>query len=105
MGWNSLQCSGIRPAADRVIDRVGPVLALQPRERFARDTVLIVDGPLVPTRDRTMAVLTKNYRYSTDHQADIDAGPRRVVVVGRPLSGNRYDSTAWDESGDKAVVG
>ncbi|MFD6287740.1 transposase family protein [Streptomyces anthocyanicus] len=44
-----------KSAADRIIDHLGPMLALQPRQRFARDTMLIVDGTLVPTRDHTIA--------------------------------------------------
>lgn len=39
-----------KSAADRVIDHLGPMLALQPRRRFAKGTVLIVDGAAVPTR-------------------------------------------------------
>ncbi len=39
-----------KSAASRVIDRLGPKLALKPRKRFAKDAVLIVDGTLVPTR-------------------------------------------------------
>jgi hypothetical protein len=39
----------------RIIDHLGPLLALQPRQRFRKDTVLIVDGTLVPTHDRTIA--------------------------------------------------
>ncbi|BDM70251.1 hypothetical protein HEK616_37380 [Streptomyces nigrescens] len=46
------------------------------------DAVLIVDGTLVPTRDHTVAEPSKNYRYSTNHQAVIDADTRRAVVVG-----------------------
>ncbi len=94
-----------KSAADRIIDHLGPMLALQPRKRFARDTVLIVDGTLVPTRDHTIAERSKNYRYSTNHQVVIDADTRLVVVVGRPLAGNRNDCKAWEESGAKAVVG
>lgn len=56
-----------KSAADRIIDHLGPKLALQPRKRFAKDIVLIVDGTLVPTRDRTIAEQSKNYRYSTAH--------------------------------------
>lgn len=33
-----------KSAADRVIDHLGPKLALQPRRRFRKDAVLIVDG-------------------------------------------------------------
>ncbi|WCD91081.1 hypothetical protein KPP03845_200042 (plasmid) [Streptomyces xanthophaeus] len=78
-----------KSAADRIIDHLGPMLALRRRQRFANDTVLIVDGTLVPTRDHTVAERSKNYRYSTNHQVVIDADTRRVVVVGRPLAGNR----------------
>ncbi|GHI27214.1 hypothetical protein Shyd_85850 [Streptomyces hydrogenans] len=94
-----------KSAADRVIDDLGPKLALQPRRRFATDTVLIVDGTLVPTRDHEVAEQSKNYRYSTNHQVVIDADSRLVVAVGRPLPGNRNDCRAWAESGAKAAVG
>ncbi|MGW4391792.1 transposase [Streptomyces sp. NPDC004685] len=94
-----------KSAADRIIDHLGPRLALQPRKRFAKDTVLIVDGTLVPTRDHTVAEQSKNYRYSTNHQVVIDADSRLVVVVGRPLPGNRNDCKAWAESGAKDAVG
>lgn len=94
-----------KSAADRVIRHLGPLLALRPCKRFRRDTVLIVDGTLVPTRDHTVAEQSKNYRYSTNHQVVLDADTRLVVVVGRPLAGNRNDCKAWEESGAKAAVG
>ncbi|MFE1315632.1 transposase [Streptomyces sp. NPDC058755] len=94
-----------KSAADRVIDHLGPKLALQSRKRFAKDAVLIVDGTLVPTRDHRVAEQSKNYRYSTNHQVVIDADTRLVVVLGRPLPGNRNDCRAWAESGAKAAVG
>ncbi|MFD9259794.1 transposase [Streptomyces sp. NPDC059538] len=94
-----------KSAADRIIDHLGPMLALQPRKRFAKGAVLIVDGTLVPTRDHTSAAQSKNYRYSTNHQVVIDADTRLVVVIGRPLPGNRNDCKAWEESGAKAAVG
>lgn len=94
-----------KSAADRIIDHLGPMLALRPRKRFAKDTVLIVDGTLVPTRDHTIAEQSKNYRYSTNHQVVIDADTRLVVAVGRPLPGNRNDCKAWEESGAKDAVG
>ncbi|GLW03960.1 hypothetical protein Slala05_75900 [Streptomyces lavendulae subsp. lavendulae] len=94
-----------KSAADRIIDHLGPRLALQPRKRFAKDTVLIVDGTLVPTRNHSVAEQSKNYRYSTAHQVVIDADTRLVVVVGRPLPGNRHDARGWEESGAKAAVG
>ncbi|CAM5666596.1 hypothetical protein SVIRM249S_00454 [Streptomyces viridochromogenes] len=94
-----------KSAADRIIDHLGPRLALQPRKRFAKNTVLIVDGTLVPTRDHAIAERSKNYRYSTNHQVVIDADIRHVVVVGRSLAGNRNDCRAWEESGARAAVG
>ncbi|MFE4306355.1 transposase [Streptomyces sp. NPDC056517] len=97
-----------KSAADRIIGHLGhlgPLLALKPRRRFRKDTVLIVDGTLVPTRDHTVAERSKNYRYSTNHQVVIDADTRRVVVVGRPLPGNRNDCKAWALSGAKDAVG
>ncbi|WP_427168529.1 transposase [Streptomyces sp. C1-1] len=94
-----------KSTADRIIDHIGPLLALPPRRRFARGTVLIVDGTLVPTRDHAVAEQSKNYRYSTNHQVVIDADTRLVVVVGRPLPGNRNDCKAWEESGAKTAVG
>ncbi|MGW1116666.1 transposase [Streptomyces tanashiensis] len=94
-----------KSTAGRVINHLGPLLALRPRKRFAKNTVLIVDGTLVPTRDQTIAERSKNYRYSTNHQVAIDADTRLIVVVGRPLAGNRNDCKAWEESGAKAAVG
>lgn len=94
-----------KSAAGRIIDHVAPSLVLKPRKRFRRDTVLIVDGTLVPTRDHTVAEQSKNYRYSTNHQVVIDADTRLVVSVGRPLPGNRNDCKAWELSGAKAAVG
>lgn len=94
-----------KSAADRIIDQIGPLLALKPRRRFAKDTVLIVDGTLVPTRDHSTAEQSKNHRYSTNHQVVIDADTRLVVVVGQPLPGNRNNCKAWEESGAKAAVG
>jgi hypothetical protein len=68
-----------KPDADRVIDDLGPKLALQPRRRFAKNAVLIVDGTLVPTLDHKVADQPKNSRYSTNHQVVIDADTRRSI--------------------------
>ncbi|MCL6289186.1 transposase [Streptomyces sp. ID03-2B] len=94
-----------KSSANQIIDNLGLRLALQPRKRFAKYTMLIVDGTLVPTRDHAIAERSKNHRYSTNHQVVIDADTRLVVVVDRPLSGNRNDCKAWEESGAKAAVG
>ncbi|GLW14525.1 hypothetical protein Stsp01_12680 [Streptomyces sp. NBRC 13847] len=61
-----------KSTADRTINQLGPLLALVPRRRFAKDAVLIVDGTLVPTRDQAIAEQSKNYRYSTNHQVVIE---------------------------------
>jgi hypothetical protein len=90
-----------KSAADRIVDHTAPLLALKQRRRFRKDTVLIVDGTLVPTRDHDIAEQSKNYRYSTNHQVVIDADTRLVVAVGRPVPGNRNDCKAWAESGAK----
>ncbi len=94
-----------KSAADRIISHLGPLLAIKPRKRFRKSTVLIVDGTLVPTRDHTAGERSKNYRYSTNHQIVVAADTRRVVVVGRPLPGNRNDCKAWALSGVKGAVG
>lgn len=89
-----------KSAADRVVDHLGPLLALAPiRKAHGPGRVLIVDGTLVPTRDRSVAASSKNYRYSTNMQVVIDADTRLVVAVGTPLPGNRHDSRAYTESG------
>ncbi|MEU9419826.1 transposase [Streptomyces sp. NPDC051000] len=44
-------------------------------------------------------------RGTTNHQVVTDADTRLVVVVGRPLPGNRNDCKTWQESGAKAAVG
>jgi hypothetical protein len=88
-----------KSAADRIIDHLGPALALQQRKRFR------VDGTLVPTRDHTVAEQSKNYKNSTNHQVVIDADTRHVVAIGRPLPGNRNDCKAWELSGAKDAVG
>lgn len=47
-------------AADRMIDHLGPLMSLRRRSRFSKDSVLIVDGTLVPTRDHEVAEQSKN---------------------------------------------
>ncbi|MFD8793971.1 transposase family protein, partial [Streptomyces vinaceus] len=73
-----------KSSADRIIGHLGPALAFQQRRRFRKDTVLIVDGTLVPTRDRQVAEQSKNYRYSTNHQVVIDADTRLGGGGGPP---------------------
>jgi DDE superfamily endonuclease/Helix-turn-helix of DDE superfamily endonuclease len=86
-------------AAHRVIDTLGPLLALAPVRKRRVDAVAIVDGTLVPTRDHRVAAPSKNYRYSTNVQVAIDAETRLVIATGDPLPGNRNDCTAYRDSG------
>ncbi len=95
-----------KSAAARIIDHLGPMLALQPRKRFGKDTVLIVDGTLVPAhKSTTTAARSGNCRLSTSRQVVIDADTRLVIVVGRPPAGHRNDCNASAESGAEASVG
>src|SRR3954449_7240040 len=86
-------------AVHRVIDTLGPLLALAPVRRRAREQVAIVDGTLVPTRDHRLAARSKNYRYSTNLQVAIDATTRLVLAVGDPQPGNRNDTIVYRSSG------
>ncbi|MEU5547686.1 transposase family protein [Streptomyces sioyaensis] len=92
-----------KSAADRILTTWRPC---RPSRRPRKDTVYIVDGTLVPTRDRSVAASSKNYRYSTNLQVVIDANGRLVVAIGLPLPGSRNDCRAFTESGvDRACRG
>ncbi|WP_160574032.1 transposase family protein [Actinomadura physcomitrii] len=89
-----------KSAAHRVVDHLAPLLALAPAaRRHSPDTVLIVDGTLVPVHDRTVTASSKNYRYSVNMQVVIDANTWLAVAVGRPVPGNHNDCTAFRDSG------
>jgi hypothetical protein len=89
-----------KSAAGRIVDHLAGYLVLAPVEvPHPKDTVLIVDGTLVPTHDRSVAARSKNYRYSANLQVVIDANTRLTVAVGTPLPGNRNDTRAYTESG------
>jgi DDE superfamily endonuclease/Helix-turn-helix of DDE superfamily endonuclease len=96
-----------KSAAGRVVDHLAPHLTLSPvRRKHGPDTVLIVDGTLVPVHDRSVSASSKNYRYSVNMQVVIDANTRLTVAVGDPLPGNRNDCRAFTESGvDRACEG
>jgi hypothetical protein len=58
---------GISPATVcRVIHRLRPLLALEtaPRPAAGVERLWIVDGTLIPVRDRTVAASSRNYRFS-----------------------------------------
>jgi len=86
-------------AVHRVIDTIGPLLALAPVRRRPKDQVAIVDGTLIPTRDHRLASQSKNYRYSTNLQVAIDANTRLVIALGDPQPGNRNDTIVYRSSG------
>jgi Helix-turn-helix of DDE superfamily endonuclease len=83
-------------SAHRVIDTLGPLLALTPAARCRPDPVTIVDGTLIPTRDHRLAAQSKNCRYSANLQVAIDANTRLVVALGdpRPATATTPSSTA-----------
>jgi hypothetical protein len=76
-------------AAHRVIDTLGPLLALAPVRRRRIDQIAIMDGTLIPTRDHRLAAPSKNYRYSTNLQVAIDAH-----TAWSSLSATRNPATA-----------
>ncbi|QXJ25886.1 transposase family protein [Actinomadura graeca] len=89
----ALLCGVSKSAAHRMVDHLAPLLALAPVTcRHSPDTVLIVDGTLVPAHDRTVTAPSKNYRYSVNNmQVVINADTRLVAAVGRPVPGNHND--------------
>ncbi|MFI5763963.1 transposase [Streptomyces sp. NPDC051563] len=92
---------GISPATVcRVINRLGPLLALEPAPRpvAGMDRLWIVDGTLIPVRDRTVAASSRNYRFSANVQVIIDADSRLVIASARPAPGNKADAHVWRQS-------
>ncbi|MEV5646313.1 transposase family protein, partial [Streptomyces flaveolus] len=93
---------GISPATVcRVIQRLGPLLALEPARACAdaTDRLWIVDGTLVPVRDRKVGASSRNYRFSANMQVIVDAETRLVVATARPVPGNTAEAKAWRDSG------
>lgn len=89
-----------KSAVDRIVDHLAPLLTLEPtRTSSSPQTVLIVDGMLVPTYDRSITASSKNYRYSVNMQVVIDANTRLTTAVGTPTPGNQNDCRAWRDSG------
>ena len=86
-------------AAHRVVDSLGSLLTMAPVRKRRVDQVAIVDGTLVPTRDRRVAAPSKNYRYSTNLQVAIDADSRLIIATSDPQPGNRNDTTVYRDTG------
>lgn len=86
----------------RTVKQVGPHLALAPvakRRPDATERLWIVDGTMIPVRDRDVAASSRNYRFSANVQVVIDADTRLVVATGRPVPGNVNDAQALRRSG------
>ncbi|CAM5679124.1 hypothetical protein SPURM210S_02575 [Streptomyces purpurascens] len=93
---------GVSPATVcRVIQQLGPLLVLEPASRpaDAADRLWIVDGTLVPVRDRKVGASSRNYRFSANVQVIIDADIRLVVATARPAPGSKADAYVWRNSG------
>jgi hypothetical protein len=84
----------------RVVQRLGPLLALEPVARPVEgvERLWIVDGTLVPVRDRNVGASSRNYRFSANVQVVIDADTRLVVATARPAPGNKADAHVWRAS-------
>ncbi|GGY55104.1 hypothetical protein GCM10010342_48220 [Streptomyces anulatus] len=93
-----------KSAADRVIRHLGALLALRPRKRFRKNTVLIVDGTLVPTRDRTVAAQSKNYRLNLGLPLQPGSHLRDAVVRRLPMSRLRRSRHLPDLADDWRIL-
>ncbi|MFE2522077.1 transposase family protein [Streptomyces mirabilis] len=84
----------------RVIQRLGPLLALEPvsRPADAADRLWIVDGTLIPVRDRQVGASSRNYRFSANVQVIVDADTRLAIAAARPAPGTTADAHAWRAS-------
>ena len=81
-----------KSAANRVVEHIAPLLVLPPVNGpptgpRSPDTVLIVDGTLIPTHDRSVSASSKNYRYSVNMQ----------VVIPYRKPGDGSDLPEWQE--------
>ncbi|MEU5861656.1 transposase family protein [Nonomuraea sp. NPDC047529] len=97
---------GICPGAMcRIMQRLGPLLALEPARRPAEATERLwtVDGTLIPVRDREVGASSRNYRFSANVQVIIDADTRLVMATGRPAPGNKADAHVWRDCGLPAL--
>ncbi|MET8509971.1 transposase family protein [Streptomyces sp. NPDC004787] len=85
----------------RVIQRLRPLPAIEPAARLADavERLWIVDGTLIPVRDRKVGASSRNYRFSANVQVIIDADTKLVVAAARPVPGNTADAKAWRDSG------
>jgi hypothetical protein len=93
---------GVSPATVcRVTQWLGPLPALEPARAAsdATDRLWIVDGTLVPVRDRKLGASSRNYRFCANIQVIGFVEPRLVVAAARPVPGNTASPKAWRDSG------
>ncbi|MEV6699519.1 transposase family protein [Streptomyces sp. NPDC051453] len=93
---------GVSPATIcRVIQRLRPLLAIEQAVRPDEvvERLWIVDGTLIPVRDRKVGASSRNYRFSANAQVIIDADTKLVIAAARPVPGNTADAKAWRDSG------
>jgi hypothetical protein len=85
----------------RVIQRLGPLLALVPPRapQEAVERLWIADGTLIPVRERKVGASSRNYRFSANVQVIADADTRLVVATARPAPGTTADAKGWRDSG------
>lgn len=78
----------------RVIHRLRPLPALEPAPRPVADVdrLWIVDGTLIPVRDRTVGASSRNHGFPANVQVVIDADSRLVIASARPAPGNKADA-------------
>lgn len=78
--------------------RRGPLLALEPAgaPQDATERLWIVDGTLIPVRDRMVGgTFSRNYRFSANVQVIANADTSLVVAAARPVPGTTADAKAW----------
>ncbi|MFF7850335.1 transposase [Streptomyces sp. NPDC007910] len=98
---------GISPATVcRVIQWLRSLPALERAPRPVADTerLWIVDGTLIPVRDRKAGASSRNYRFSANVRVVIDAETRLVLAAARPAPGSKADAHVWRESGLPALA-
>ncbi|WP_406841506.1 transposase family protein (plasmid) [Streptomyces sp. AHU1] len=85
----------------RAVRRLGPLLTIEPVSppAEAADRLWIVDGTLIPLRDRSVAASSRTCRFSANVQVIVDADPRLVVAAARPMPGTTADAHAGRTSG------
>lgn len=85
----------------RLIQRLRPLppIELAARQADAVERLWIVDGTLIPVRDRKVEASSRNYRYSANVQVVIDADTKLVIAAARPVPGNTADAKAVRDSG------